>query len=145
MVYGFARCYEYIQGSAFQQTLPIDDQYVPSPTNQVYEMLSQAASAGDKHLDLGCGEGLVIGVGLSLGLDSYGCEIDPTLEAIATNDYAGRVTLENWLTVDLSLYDVLTIYAGEASTSAVRERANKVMRAGSRLITFYGIPKVEVL
>jgi len=125
--------------------IPVGNRYVPAPIEQVEGMLIRVAKKGDRHVDLGCGEGFVVAAGLALGLDSHGCEIQDLLFNAAASKFPGRVSLLNWKSVNLSVYDLVTVYCSEESGAYLLEKARREMRSGSRFVTFYGFPKFEVI
>lgn len=129
----------------FQKQLSVEDRFVPSSIDQVHQMLSSVAKIGEKHIDLGCGDGQVIKEGLILGLNSFGCELDPVLFSEVSKKFVDRVFYADWNLFDISSYTLISIYCSKESGDKIIAKAHRDCKVGTRVITFWGIPSYTVV
>jgi len=123
------------------QLAPFD----PTPQEVVDRMLRLAAvKPGDLLYDLGTGDGRVaIAAAKKYGIKAVGFEIDPGLVKLAREnvrkqgvEHLVEIRQEDFLTVDLSLPSVVTLYLSYDGNLAVRPRLMSQLKSGARVISY---------
>jgi precorrin-6B methylase 2 len=123
------------------QLAPFD----PTPQEVVERMLRLAAvKPGDLLYDLGTGDGRVaITAAKKYGIKAVGFETDPGLVKLAREnvrkqgvEHLVEIRQEDFLTVDLSLPSVVTLYLSYDGNLAVRPRLMSQLKSGARVISY---------
>jgi SAM-dependent methyltransferase len=124
--------------------------YVVSPQEIVDRMLELAdLKPGEKLYDLGSGDGrILITAVVRFKAKAVGIEISDDL-AVSANDRIHRLGLDNdahvihgnFLDVDLSPADVVTLYLATDANELLRPNLEKYLRNGSRVVSHeYAVP-----
>jgi precorrin-6B methylase 2 len=123
------------------QLAPFD----PTPPEVVERMLRLAAvKPGDLLYDLGAGDGrVVIAAAKKYGIKAVGFEIDPGLVKLAREnvrkqgvEHLVEIRQEDFLTADLSLPSVVTLYLSYDGNLAVRPRLMSQLKSGARVVSY---------
>ena len=123
------------------QLAPFD----PTPPEIVERMLRLAAiKPGDVLYDLGAGDGRVaIAAAKKFGIKAVGFEIDPGLVKLARENVRKQgvqnlveIRQEDFLTADLSLPSVVTLYLSYDGNLAVRPRLMSQLKSGARVVSY---------
>lgn len=124
--------------------------YVVSPQEIVDRMLTLAdLRPGEKLYDLGSGDGRILITAVTrFGAKAVGVEISDDL-ANATNERIHKLGLENdahvihgnFLNVDLSPADVVTLYLATDANEMLRPNLEKYLKRGARVVSHeYAVP-----
>ena len=124
--------------------------YVNSPEHAVDKMLRMAnLHPGETLYDLGCGDGrIVIAAAERYKVKAVGIEISENL-AKATADKVKKAGLEdrvkvihgNFMRMDLSNADVVTLYLATTANESLRPNLERYLRPNSRVVSYdYPIP-----
>ena len=123
------------------QLAPFD----PTPQEVVERMLRLAAlKPGDLLYDLGAGDGrVVIAAAKQFGIRAVGFEIDPGLVKLAREnarkqgvDHLVEIRQQDFLTADLSVPSVVTLYLSYDGNLTVRPRLMSQLRTGARVVSY---------
>ena len=123
------------------QLAPFD----PTPQEVVDRMLRLAAvKAGDVLYDLGAGDGrVVIAAAKKFAVKAVGFEIDPGLVKLAREnvrkqgvEHLVEIRQQDFLTADLSLPSVVTLYLSYDGNLTVRPRLMSQLKAGARVVSY---------
>jgi precorrin-6B methylase 2 len=123
------------------QLAPFD----PTPQEVVDRMLRLAAvKAGDLLYDLGAGDGrVVIAAAKKDGVKAVGFEIDPGLVKLAREnvrkqgvEHLVEIRQQDFLTADLSLPSVVTLYLSYDGNQIVRPRLMSQLKPGARVVSY---------
>lgn len=123
------------------QLAPFD----PTPQEVVERMLRMAAlKTGDLLYDLGSGDGrVVIAAAKKFGVKAVGFEIDPGLVKLAREnarkqgvEHLVEIRQQDFLTADLSLPSVVTLYLSYDGNQTVRPRLMSQLKAGARVVSY---------
>jgi len=123
------------------QVAPFD----PTPQDVVDRMLRLAAvQSGDILYDLGSGDGRVaIAAAKQYGIRAVGFEIDPGLVKLARENVRRQgveqlveIRQEDFLTADLSLPSLVTLYLSYDGNLSVRPRLMTQLKPGARVISY---------
>ena len=123
----------------------IGAQWIPTPKNIVKKMLLFAGvGPGDTLIDLGSGDGrIIISAALEFEANSVGIEADP-LRVLITKIRIILKGLEDQVDViwgnffknDLSAASVVTIYQSTEINNKLKEKLQKQLHPGTRVITY---------
>jgi cyclopropane fatty-acyl-phospholipid synthase-like methyltransferase len=118
--------------------------YVQSPQQIVDKMLDMAAvKPGETVYDLGCGDGRILFTAAQrFHAKAVGVELSDPL-AKSTEDMIRRLSLQDqvrvihgdFMTVNLSPADVVTIYLESASNEMLKPNLEKYLRPGARVVS----------
>jgi precorrin-6B methylase 2 len=123
------------------QLAPFD----PAPQEIVDRMLRLAAiKAGDVLYDLGAGDGrVVIDAAKKFGIKAVGFEIDPGLVKLARENVRKQgvqnlveIRQEDFMTTDLALPSVVTLYLSYDGNLALRPRLMSQLKTGARVVSY---------
>lgn len=123
------------------QLAPFD----PTPQEIVERMLRLAAvKPGDVLYDLGAGDGrVVIAAASKFGVKAVGFEIDPGLVKLAREnvrkqgvEHLVEIRQQDFLTADLSLPSVVTLYLSYDGNLTVRPRLVSQLKPGARVVSY---------
>jgi len=123
------------------QLAPFD----PTPQEVVDRMLRLAAlKPGDLLYDLGAGDGrVVVAAAKKFGVKAVGFEIDPGLVKLALEnvrkqgvEHLVEIRQQDFLTADLSLPSVVTLYLSYDGNLTVRPRLMSQLKAGARVVSY---------
>lgn len=118
---------------------PAPEPYVPLPVAVVLPMLQAGAlTPGQRHLDLGSGDGRICQAAQSLGAQSVGIEHDPSWVAHARAKGLSILAGDFW---DLSWtgFDLITAHVDVALIApAVRQKFRHDAAPGARLVIYIG-------
>lgn len=123
------------------QLAPFD----PTPQVVVERMLRLAAlKAGDLLYDLGAGDGrVVIAAAKKFGIKAVGFEIDPGLVKLAREnvrkqgvEHLVEIRQQDFLTADLSVPSVVTLYLSHDGNLTVRPRLMSQLKTGARVVSY---------
>lgn len=126
--------------------LTLDALWQPTDPITVRRILLLAAvQAGERVVDLGCGDGrIVVTAARDFGAHATGVEIDPlrVLWARAAALFAGvarraRIVWGNMYTVDVSTADVVVLFLSATSNFKLQERIRRELRPGARVVSYY--------
>lgn len=118
--------------------------YVPIPKNGLDKMIEFAdIKPGQKTVDLGSGDGRIIIALAKAGAIVHGYEINPllvlwTMRKIKKEGLEGKafVYLKSFWDVDLSSYDVVTLFGIRKIMGRLREKLDKELKPGAKIISF---------
>jgi precorrin-6B methylase 2 len=131
-------------GSAQAQEAPkLDVPYVPTPPEVVNKMLDMAKiKEGDRHYDLGSGDGRIVIEAAKRGATGVGIDLNPERikEARANAKAAGvedRVEFKNMdlFKADFSDADVVTLYLLPSVNRELRPQLWKQLPVGTRVVS----------
>jgi precorrin-6B methylase 2 len=123
------------------QLAPFD----PTPQEVVERMLRLAGvKSGDVLYDLGAGDGRVaITAAKKFGIKTVGFEIDPGLVKLASEnvrkqgvEHLVEIRQQDFLTADLSVPSVVTLYLSYDGNLAVRPRLMSQLKTGARVVSY---------
>ena len=123
------------------QLAPFD----PTPQEVVDRMLRLAAvKPGDVLYDLGAGDGrVVIAAAKKFAVKAVGFEIDPGLVKLARENVRKQgverlveIRQQDFLTADLSLPSVVTLYLSYDGNQTVRPRLMSQLKSGARVVSY---------
>jgi precorrin-6B methylase 2 len=123
------------------QLAPFD----PTPQEVVDRMLRLAAvRPGDLLYDLGAGDGrVVIAAAKKFAVKAVGFEIDPGLVKLAREnvrkqgvEHLVEIRQQDFLTADLSLPSVVTLYLSYDGNLTVRPRLMSQLKSGARVVSY---------
>lgn len=123
------------------QLAPFD----PTPQEVVDRMLRLAAvKPGDVLYDLGAGDGrVVIAAAKKFAIKAVGFEIDPGLVKLAREnvrkqgvEHLVEIRQQDFLTADLSLPSVVTLYLSYDGNLTVRPRLMSQLKTGARVVSY---------
>lgn len=122
------------------------DDYVPMERIYLDRLFSVVNVAPSKKLiDLGSGDGRVVVEALKQGIDAIGCEIDPTRAQLSRKNigdagYIANIIESDFMTIDWSLYDVLTLNLDptEENKTAILAKWGVNKKKNARLIWMNG-------
>jgi len=123
------------------QLAPFD----PTPQEVVDRMLRLAAvRPGDLLYDLGAGDGrVVIAAAKKFAVKAVGFEIDPGLVKLARENVRKQgverlveIRQQDFLTADLSLPSVVTLYLSYDGNQTVRPRLMSQLKSGARVVSY---------
>ena len=123
------------------QLAPFD----PTPQDVVERMLRLAAlKAGDLLYDLGAGDGrVVIAAAKKFGIKAVGFEIDAGLVKLAREnarqqgvEHLVEIRQQDFLTADLSVPSVVTLYLSYDGNLTVRPRLMSQLKTGARVVSY---------
>ncbi|MGZ8487148.1 MAG: SAM-dependent methyltransferase [Candidatus Binatia bacterium] len=123
------------------QLAPFD----PTPQEVVDRMLRLAAvKPGDVLYDLGAGDGrVVIAAAKKFAVKAVGFEIDPGLVKLAREnvrkqgvEHLVEIRQQDFLTADLSLPSVVTLYLSYDGNLTVRPRLMSQLKTGARVVSY---------
>lgn len=117
--------------------------FEPSRKRAVEKMLKLAdIKKGDKMADLGSGEGRLVIEFAKKGAEAHGFEINPALvllskRKIATRKLNGKafIHLKNFWKVDLSKFDIITLFQINYVMPKLEEKILKEMKKGSKIVS----------
>ena len=116
--------------------------YVPTKDEDIQTMLEFArVKKGQKSIDLGAGDGRVVVAFAQAGALADGVELNVDMVEQAEKRLAeskvkhGRVTWQNLWDVDLSEYDIVTIYGIPAIMPALAKKLKRELKPGARVIS----------
>lgn len=120
----------------------LDAPYWSSPAEVVEAMLDLGeVSAGDRLIDLGCGDGRIVVAAAARGADALGVDLDAEriAEARAAARRAGlgsraRFRREDLFVTDVREASVVTLYLVPHCHALLRERLLAELRPGSRVV-----------
>jgi precorrin-6B methylase 2 len=119
--------------------------YVPSKPEAISAMLSLAGlKPGMKVADLGCGDGRVLVAFAQKGIEAHGYEVNPLLvwRAKRAIHKAGVkklafVHLKSYWDVDLSDYDVVTVYGITYIMESLEDKLRSELGPGAKVLSNY--------
>jgi precorrin-6B methylase 2 len=119
--------------------------YVPSKPEAIDTMLKLAKlKPGMKVTDLGCGDGRVVLAFAEAGAIAHGYEVNPLLvwrakRAINKAGLGNRafVHLKSYWDVDLSAFDVVTVYGITYIMESLEEKLIDELRPGAKVLSNY--------
>jgi SAM-dependent methyltransferase len=126
--------------------------YVPSsPEKTLLIVELSAAAPGQKAADLGSGDGRVLIALARRGAEAHGFEINPVLvlvsrRAIRRAGLAGRAVVhwKSFWRVDLSTFDVITVFQGSFIMKRLERKLRRELRPGARVISdFWAFPTLS--
>jgi tRNA G46 methylase TrmB len=118
--------------------------YYPTPETVVEKMLKLGAlRAGEKHFDLGSGDGrVVIMAAEKFKANSTGIELDQDLHKQSTErikklglDKTARIINGDIQKQDFSSADLLTVYLLPSSNDKIRPMLEKQLKKGTRIVS----------
>ena len=122
----------------------IDAPFRPTPDDAVEKMLDLAGvGPGDRLVDLGCGDGRIVLAAARRGAEALGVDIDP--ERIAEAEAAAvtvgvasraRFSVGDLFDLDLSEFDVVTLYLLPGVNRWLEGRLKCDLRPGARVVSF---------
>ncbi len=124
-----------------------DIPYVPTGPDRLEKMMELAKVQPREFVaDLGCGDGRVIVSMARQGAFAYGFEIDPGRTDLAKSNVV-KAGLEenafvynlNFWSVDLSPFDLITLYGITSIMNRLEKKLEKELRPGSRVVSNYFI------
>ncbi len=119
--------------------------YVGSKRQKLKQMIKLARiKKGDKAADLGSGDGRVVLALAKTGATAHGYEINPVLvwqarRKIAKAGVSDRATIyfKNYWLIDLSSYDLITVYGTTYIMKKLETKLQKELKPGARVISNY--------
>ncbi len=97
---------------------------------------------GDKVADLGSGDGRIVIAFAQNGAVAHGYEINPLLYVISIQNLRkngvherAKIYLKDLWRVDLSPYDIVTLYGNFPMMSRLEKKLQKELRTGARVIS----------
>jgi len=126
----------------------LDVAYVPTPKPIVREMLRLAQlRKGEALIDLGAGDGrIIIEAARGFGARATGIEVDPERvlrikERLKSTRADAQLIQADFMNVDLSFADVVTIYLSDSANSKLAPKLNRELKAGTRIVSLdYALP-----
>lgn len=126
----------------------LDVAYIPTPKPIVHQMLHLARlRRGETLYDLGAGDGRVlIEAARRFGARPVGIEIDPARvnrikERLRSTGVEAEVVQSDFMDIDLSEADVITIYLSESVNAKLAPKLNRELKAGARVVSLdYTLP-----
>lgn len=110
------------------------DPFVPLESHVVEAMLTMAdLKAGEKHVDLGSGDGRVVVSALKRGAQSYGVEIDRELAVKSAAFHGIKILVQDVFETDVSEADLVTFWFIADGVEQLVCRLKDHMKAGSRI------------
>lgn len=139
----FAFCY-FIFTFLFVYALLFGAPYVPIPKYGLEKTIEFAnIKPGQKAVDLGSGDGRIMIALAKAGAIVHGYEINPALvwwakRKIKKESMEGKafVHLKSFWDVDLSSYDVVTLFGVRKIMGRLEEKLNKELKPGAKIISF---------
>lgn len=125
--------------------------FVPYFQTSRYRVQAMVALAkpqrGERGIDLGSGDGRIVIAFAEKGVEMHGLELEKRLlELSEKNILAAGLTnafveKKNFWDVDLSEFDIVTIYPMPDIMHALEEKLEKELQSGARVLTnFYPLP-----
>jgi len=126
----------------------LDVAYVPTPKQIVNQMLHLTQlRRGEALYDLGAGDGrILIEAARRFGAKAVGIEIDPNRvsrikERLKATGVDAEVIHGNFMELDLSKADVVTLYLSESVNARLASKLDVELRAGTRIVSLdYPLP-----
>ncbi|MGI5828247.1 MAG: SAM-dependent methyltransferase [Patescibacteria group bacterium] len=122
-----------------------DIPYVPSSWNRLETMIELCAvKPGQKTADLGSGDGRVVIALAQRGAEAHGFEIEPERVELAKKNIRkagleGKAFIHqaNFWDVNLSQFDIITVYGITGIMDRLETKLKKELRNGSKVISNY--------
>jgi 16S rRNA A1518/A1519 N6-dimethyltransferase RsmA/KsgA/DIM1 with predicted DNA glycosylase/AP lyase activity len=126
----------------------LDVAYIPTPKPIVHQMLLLAGLRRDEKLfDLGAGDGrILIEARRKFGAHVTGIEIDPERiarikERLASTGIEAEIIQADFMNVDLSSADVITIYLSDSANAKLAPKLECELRTNTRIVSLdYPLP-----
>lgn len=126
----------------------LDVAYIPTPKLIVHQMLNLAQlRRGETVYDLGAGDGRVlIEAARGFGARAVGIEIDPVRvnrirERLKLTSVDAEVIEKDFMDIDLSRADVITIYLSETANAKLSPKLSRELKPGARVVSLdYTLP-----
>lgn len=130
------------------RVVDLDVAYIPTPKPLVRQMLSLAQiRRGDTLYDLGAGDGRVlIEAAREFGANVVGVEIEPQrvariMQRLESTGVEAKVIQADFMDVDVSPADVVTIYLSDSVNSAIAAKLRNELKDGARVVSLdYELP-----
>jgi len=145
----FAVCY-----SLFVIALFFGAPYVPIPAYGLDKIIEFAnIKPGQKAVDLGSGDGKIMIAMAKAGATVYGYEVNPLLvwwtkRKIKKEGLEGKafVYMKSFWDVDLSSYDVVTLFGVRKIMHRLQEKMDKELKPGAKIISFgFSFPGWQII
>lgn len=112
------------------------DGFKPLPLEVVKAVFNLAeVKKGEKHIELGSGDGRMVVEGLKCGADSIGYEIENKLVKESIDKYKINIINKDCFKVDISKADLITCwFSKKEGTELLGNKLHKEMKIGAKLI-----------
>lgn len=112
------------------------DNFKPLPLEAVKALFDLAeVKKGEKHIDLGSGDGRMVLEGLKRGADSIGYEKDCELVKKSIEEHKINVICKDIFEVDVSDADLITCwFSKKLATYILADKLHKEMKKGARFV-----------
>jgi len=126
----------------------LDVAYIPTPKDLVQQMLYMAQlRRGETLYDLGAGDGrILIEAARRFGAKPVGIELDPRRvgrirERLKATGVVAEVIEGDFMEIDLSKADVVTIYLSESANAKLAPKLRNELKDGTRVVSLdYDLP-----